>query len=202
MTLTATKRQQHNDEDMNIVPTIEEKQSYINKLASQTATAMSTSQECTLPTRRISSGIASTALTITCDDTEAKEEDECSTTRSVQQQMEISFPDICCPHHSYVHLKRYSTKTNKWLTLLEECPVCYKLQLPSLIQEQKQKQQKEQQQQRQKQQKEEVEDEKKERKRSKSSGRRRSSTSSQGSNRSSSSYNKIFKIEGQYVLSL
>jgi len=204
MTLTATKRQSNNDiDDMNIVPTMEEQQSYIDQLASQTATAMSNTQECTLPTRRISSGTASTtALAITCDDhTDAEEEDDECSTRSIQQ-MEISFPDICCPHHSYVHLKRYSTKRNKWLTLLEECPVCYKLQLPSLIQEQ----QDEQQQQRQKQEeqqeeKEEVEDEKKERRRSKSS-RRRSSTSSQGSNRSSSSYNKIFKIEGQYVLSL
>jgi len=210
MTLTATKRQSNNDiDDMNIVPTFEEKQSYINQLASQTATAMSTSQEY-LPTRRISSCTTSTtALTITCDDHTEEEEDECSTTHSVHQ-MEISFPDICCPHHSYVHLKRYSTKTNKWLTLLEECPVCYKLQLPSLIQEQQEQQQRQQrqkqEQQQQQQQKEEVEeekqakDEKKERRRSKS--RRRSSTSSQGSNRSSSSYNKIFKIEGQYVLSL
>jgi len=123
--------------------------------------------------------------------------------------MEISFPDICCPHHSYVHLKRYSTKSNKWLTLLEECPVCYKLQLPSLIQEQQDEQQKqgqkEKKEEEQQEEKEEVEGQKeeevegpKERRRSKSS-RRRSSTSSQGS---SSSYNKIFKIEGQYVLSL
>ena len=131
MTLTATKKrqQQHNDEDMNIVPTLEEKQSYINKLASQTAAAMSNTQEYTLPTRF--SGTASNTPLTTCDDhTEAEEEEDDD---SSEQQMEISFPDICCPHHSYVHLKRYSTKTNKWLTLLEECPVCYKLLLPSLI---------------------------------------------------------------------
>jgi len=214
MTLTATKRQSNNnsnDDDVELVPTLEEKQAYINQLASQTAAAMSNTQECTLPTRRISSGTASNTLT-TCDDHTEEEEDLSSPSPSVHQ-MEISFPDICCPHHSYVHLKRYSTKTNKWLTLLEECPVCYKLQLSSLLKEvddqsihQRQKQKKQPQQHQQQQQElkekeveEEVKVQKKERRRSKS--RRRSSTSSQGSNRSSS-YNKIFKIEGQYVLSL
>ena len=141
MTLTATKRQLNNDiDDVELVPTLEEQQSYINTLAAATAKTMA--QEYTLPTRRISSSGTATASTNTEEDDEEDEE---------QPSMEISFPDICCPHHSYVHLKRYSTKTNKWLTLLEECPVCYKLQLPSLENQQQQ----EQQQQRQKQQQQE-----------------------------------------------
>lgn len=29
-----------------------------------------------------------------------------------------------CPHHPYVQLRRFSTKTNSWKTLLDSCPVC------------------------------------------------------------------------------
>lgn len=50
-----------------------------------------------------------------------------SISRTTCATTKCSFPPITCHHHPYIQLKKYSTRTNKWMTLLDICPLCMAL---------------------------------------------------------------------------
>ena len=103
---TSSKRRLQRYDDC-LVPTRAEQQAYIDHIKASVA-------------QEAPPSIAKPPTTTSCDDYYQEEEvpicQEC--------QEEVSFPDICCRHHPNIHLKKFSTTRNKWLTLFDVCPIC------------------------------------------------------------------------------
>eukprot|EP01083_Nonionella_stella_P285592 972183_1 len=112
---TSSKRRLQRYDDC-LVPTRAEQQAYIDyiKAISSTHDAVAPPPSPSMiktPTSNSSSG----SVTLCVD---------CSQDEEEGPQHEVSFPDICCRHHPNIHLKKFSPKRNKWLTLFNVCPIC------------------------------------------------------------------------------
>lgn len=110
---TSSKRRLQRYDDC-LVPTRAEQQAYIDHIKASVA------QEVAPPSPSIIKPPSGTDSSTVSDDSHQEVEvpicQEC--------QEEVTFPDICCRHHPNIHLKKFSTTRNKWLTLFDVCPIC------------------------------------------------------------------------------